>query len=174
LERVDIWLRQIEQEGLMPRYDIVIKKVEPMKVVSVRGVVPKPPDQNLLWRELGAYLARQRIRPKGACLALYHDKEHKDRDWDIEVCQQVTEDLVPASRIKVYSLPGVETMACVIHAGPLVNIVKAYETILKWMDENKYRIVGPSREVYIREAYPDSNQNDPNTMTEIQYPVEKV
>ena len=158
----------------MPIYDIVIKKVEPMKIVSVRGVVPKPPDQNLLWRELGAYLARQRIHPKGACFALYHDEEYKDRDWDIEVCQQVTEDLVPTNRIKVYNLPGIETMACVIHAGPLVKIARAHDAILKWADENKYRIVGPGREVCIRAAYPDGNQNDPNTMTEVQYPVEKV
>ena len=158
----------------MPRYDIVIKKVEPIKVVSIRGVVPKPSDQDLLWRELGAYLARQRIHPKGASFALYHGDDHKDRDWDIEVCQQVAEDLVPTSRIKVYSLPGAETMACVIHAGPLVNIARAYDAILQWLNENQYQIAGPGREVYIRAAYPDGNQNDPNTMTEIQYPVEKM
>lgn len=158
----------------MIRYEIAIKKVEPMKVVSVRGVVPKPPDQVLLWRELGIYLARQHIRPKGACFAVYHDEERKDCDWDIEVCQQVTEDLVPTNRIKVYSLPGIETMASVVHAGPLVNIAKAYEAILKWLKENQYQIAGPCREICIRAAYPDGNQNDPNTMTEVQYPVEKV
>ncbi len=158
----------------MFRYDIVIKKVDPMKVVSVRGVVPQPQDQSMLWRELGAYLARQHIRPQGANFALYHDAEHKDREWDIEVCQQVAEDLPPTSRIKVYSLPAVETMACVVHAGPFVKISAAYNAILKWLDDNQYRIVGPWREVYIREAYPDGNQNDANAMTEIQYPVEKV
>ena len=158
----------------MAKYDVVIKKVEPMKVVSVRGVVPKPPDQNLLWRELGTYLVQQRIHPKGACLALYHGGEHKDDDWDIEVCQQVAEDLVPTSRIKVYSLPGIETMACVIHVGPLVKISAAHDAILKWLDENQYQIAGPCREICIRAAYPDGNQNDSNTMTEIQYPVERI
>lgn len=158
----------------MAKYDVVIKKVEPMKVVSVRGVVPKPPDQNLLWRELGTYLVQQRIHPKGACLALYHGGEPKDDDWDIEVCQQVAEDLVPTSRIKVYSLPGIETMASVIHAGPLLKIGAAYDAIQNWLAENQYQIAGPCREVCIRAAYPDGNQNDPNTMTEIQYPVEKI
>lgn len=159
----------------MPRkYDIVIRKVEPMKVVSVRGVIPKPSDQNLLWRELGAYLAQQRIRPKGASLALYHDEEKKERGWDIEVCQQVSKDLASTHRVKVYSLPGVETMACVIHAGPLLKIDEAYDAILKWLVEHQYQVVGPCREVCIRAAYPDGRQNDPNTVTEIQYPVEKV
>jgi effector-binding domain-containing protein len=171
VERIDICFGPIEQEDFMPNYDIFIKNVEPLKVVSVRGVVPKPPDQNLLWHELGAYLARQRIHPKGASLALYHGKE---RDWDIEVCQQVAEDLAPTNRVNVYSLPGIETMACVIHAGPLVKIGAAHDALLQWLEENHYRIVGPYREVCIRAAYPDGNQNDPNTRAEIQYPVEKV
>jgi DNA-binding transcriptional MerR regulator len=174
LERVETWLRQIEQEDFMSKYDIVIKKVEPMKVVSVRGVVPRPPDQSSLWQELGKYLAQQHVRTSGACFALYHDEEYKDRDWDIEVCEQVSEDLAPTSRVKAYSLPAVETMACVIHAGPFVTIGEAYDAILKWLDENKYHIVGPCREVCIREPRPSFNQNDPETMTEIQYPVEKV
>jgi effector-binding domain-containing protein len=83
----------------------------------------------LLWRELGSYLVRQRIHVKGTCLALYHGGETKDCDWDIEVCQQIDEDLVPTDRIKVYSLPGIETMACVIHAGALVKIGAAYNAI---------------------------------------------
>ena len=158
----------------MPEYDVVIKKIKPMKVASVRGVIPQPSDQSSLWRQLATYLMQQHVRPSGTCFALYHDREYKDRDWDIEVCQQVAEDLVPTSRIKVYSLPGIETMASVIHAGPLAKIGAAYDAIQNWLDENQYQIAGPCREVCIRAAYPEGNQNDPNTMTEIQYPVEKI
>src|SRR5512135_3550362 len=42
LERVECWLRQIEQEDCMSKYDVVIKRVEPIKVASVRGVIPRP------------------------------------------------------------------------------------------------------------------------------------
>ena len=48
LERVELWLKQIEQEGAMSNYDVVIKNVEPIKVVSVRAIVPTPPDQSVL------------------------------------------------------------------------------------------------------------------------------
>jgi effector-binding domain-containing protein len=174
MECAGIWFRQTAQEEFMAKYDIVIKKVEPMRVVSVRAVIPKPPDQSLLWRELGSYLARQRIHPKGTCLALYHGGESGDCDWDIEVCQQIDEELAATDRIKVYSLPGSETMASVIHAGALVKIGAAYDAIQSWLDENQYQIVGPCREVCIRAAYPDGNQNDANAMTEIQYPVKKI
>jgi DNA-binding transcriptional MerR regulator len=174
LERVDIWLRQIEQEDSMSRYDVVIKKAESIKVASIRGVVPTPPEQGPLWGELWAYLKPQHVQPSGPCFTLYHDTEHKDRDWDVEVCEQVAEELAPTQRVKVYRLPAVETMACVVHTGPFATIGQAYDAILKWLDENKYQIVGPGREMVLREPQPENSQNDPGTVVEIQYPVAKV
>jgi effector-binding domain-containing protein len=174
LERVDLWLRQIEQENNMSRYDVVIKKIEPIKVASVRGIVPTPPEQGPLWAELGSYLTQQHVRPSGPCFSLYHDKEYKERDWDIEVCEQIAEDLPATKQVKVHNLPGVETMACVIHTGPFATIGESYNAILKWLDENKYQIVGPCREIVLREPKPENSQNDSDTVVEIQYPVAKA
>jgi len=174
LERVDIWLRQIEQEECMSKYDVVIKKVDPIKVASVRGVVPTPTEQGPLWQELGTYLAQQHVQTVGPCFTLYHDEDHKDRDWDVEVCEQINVELAPAKRIKVHSLPGFDTMACVVHAGAFATIGEAYDAIMKWVDENKYQIVGPCREICLREPQPQNSQNDPGTVVEIQFPVKKA
>jgi effector-binding domain-containing protein len=69
-------------------------------------------------------------------------------------------------------------MACTIHHGPFVTINEAYAAIGKWIDANGYRICGPAREVYLREARRSEavgvSQTDPDTVTEIQFPVEKV
>ncbi len=59
LARVELWLREIEQEDSMSKYDVVIKKIEPINVASVRGVVPTPPDQRTLWDELLGYLIKK-------------------------------------------------------------------------------------------------------------------
>jgi DNA-binding transcriptional MerR regulator len=174
LERVEYRLRQIEQEECMSKYDVVIKKVEPLKVASVRGVIPRPDQQGPLWGELWEYLGPQRVQPSGPCFALYHDEDHKEHDWDVEVCEQVNVDLAPAKRIKVYDLPAVETMACVVHAGPFVTIGEAYDAIAKWIDQHGYQIVGPVRELYLRQPQPEGNQNDPGTVSEIQFPVAKA
>jgi effector-binding domain-containing protein len=171
--RIEARLRQIEQERVMSKYDVVIKKVEALKVASLRGVVPTPPEQGGLWRELEGYLAMQRVRPAGPCFSLYHDDEHKERDWDIEVCEPLGENAPASERVKVYELPPVESMACVVHEGPFVTIQEAYDAIMRWIDENGYRIAGPAREVYLREAKQGS-QTDPETVTEIQFPVEKA
>jgi effector-binding domain-containing protein len=171
LKRVEARLRQIEQEDEMSAYEVVIKDVEALKVASTRGVVPTPPDQGTLWRELGGYLAEQGVRQGGACLSLYHDDEYQERDWDIEACQPVEADVPESERVKARVLPAAK-MACTIHNGPFASIGEAYNAIAKWLDENGYRVVGSPREVYLRMAE-DGSQNDPDTVTEIQFPVEK-
>lgn len=177
LERVEVRLRQIEQEEDMSKYDVVIKKVEPIKVASVRGVVPTPPQQGPLWSELEGYLARQRVRSTAPCFSLYHDDEYKERDWDIEACEPIEADLAETGRVKVRTLPAVETMACTVHHGPFVTLNEAYDAIGKWIDANGYRICGPGREIYVHvteEGHGMVSQTDPHTVTELQFPVEKV
>jgi len=174
LERVERWLRQIEQEDSMSKYDVVIKKIEPTRVASVRGVVPTPPDQRSLWDELMGYLHQKDARMIGPPQAIYHDGESKERDWDIEVCMPIGDKLSPNGNVKVYDLPGFEKMACVVHTGPFATIGEAYDAIAKWIDQNGYQIVGPGRELNLRVPEPIGNQNDPNTVNEIQFPVEKA
>ena len=171
LERVERWLSQIEQGDSMSKYDIVIKKIEPTMMASVRGVVRTPPEQRTLWNELMSYLGQQGTRMIGPPMALYHDNEAKEYDWDIEVCMPITDQLASEGRVNVYALQGVEMAACVVHTGPFATIGEAYDAMAKWISENGYRIVGPARELNLRLPEPIDNQQDPNTVNEIQFPV---
>jgi DNA-binding transcriptional MerR regulator len=40
LEQVEKLLKQIEKEGTMPDYQVVVKKVEPQLVAAMRGILP--------------------------------------------------------------------------------------------------------------------------------------
>lgn len=157
----------------MSKYDVVVKHVDAIRIASVRGVVPTPPEQGSLWGELEQMLARQGIKPVGACLSLYHDEEPKERDWDIEVCEPVAGDVTASRGMNVYELPAAPSMVCAIHHGPFQTLSQAYDALMKWIDENGYHICGPVREVYLRPSDNDS-QTDPNTVTEIQVPVMKA
>lgn len=174
LERIKIRLRQIEQENTMSKYDVVIKKIDAMKIASVRGVVPQPPDQRTLWDELMSHLHQQNARMIGTPMAIYHDPDHRERDWDIEVCMPIADGLQPGENIKVYELPEVENMACVVHEGPFATLFEAYDALAKWIDENGYQIVGPARELNIKMPEKMGDQNDPSTINEVQFPVTKV
>ena len=160
----------------MSKYDVVIKNVEAVKVASIRDVVPTPPDQSGLWGELDGYLATQHVRPNGTCFTLYHDDEYKERDWDLEVCEPIADAVAESPRVKVQTLPAA-TVACTIHNGPFTTLNEAYAAIGKWIDSNGYRICGPSREIYVRvteQGHGKVSQADPNTVTEIQFPVMKA
>lgn len=157
----------------MPTYDVVIKKVEAQLMASVRDVVPTPPDQGSLWGELGAYLGQHKAISTGPCWTIYYDPEYKERDWDVEVCEPLGAPIPGTERIHVRELPGVETIACTIHHGPFVTISQAYGALMQWVQDNGYRIVGPCREVYLQPSA-NGSQTDPDTVTEIQFPVEKA
>lgn len=174
LERVELWLKQIQQEDSMSNYDVVLKKIEAMKVATIRGIVPTPPDQRSLWEELMGYLYQNNIHMNGTPMAIYHDAETKEQGWDIEVAMPISGDAPPNKRVQIYELSSVDKMACVVHAGSFATIGQAYDAIAKWIDINGYQIVGPSRELNLKMPENPEDQNDPNTVNEIQFPVQKV
>jgi len=170
LARVEARLRQIEQEDTMSNYDVVLKTVEPQLVAGVRDTIPAYPQQGHLWRELGAYCEQHKSVSAAPCLTIYYSEEP---NIDAEVCEPLSSPLPSSERVKIHELPGVETMACVVHHGPFTTIGEAYTAIMKWIEANGYRCVGPVREVYLQCAV-EGSQTDPNTVTEIQFPVEKA
>lgn len=172
LERVEARLRQIEQENTpMSTYEVVIKKIEPMPIASVRDIIPAYPQQGHLWHELETYLQSVNVTPVGACFTLYHADEP---EIDSEVCEPVSGPIAVAGRVQSRQLSGVPMAACVVHHGPFVTIGEAYQAVLKWIETNGYRVNGPCREVYLRVPDQPGSQTDPKTVTEIQFPVEKV
>jgi len=172
LVRVEALLRQIEQEGVMPTQEVVIKRVEPLRVAALRDIIPTFDAQGSLWQELGAFLAQSQIRPAGPCLTLYHDTEYREQDVEVEVCEPVEADLAQHGRIAVRDLPAIETAASMIMEGSYDSFQQAYSTLLTWIETNGYQIVGPNREVYLTGA---EHTPDPAAwVTEIQFPVFKA
>jgi len=172
LARIEARLSQIEQEDQVSSQEIIIKKLEPQLVASVRGRMPNPWEQKALWEELEAYLAQSGVHPSGACLTIYHDPEYRESDFDMEVCEPIDANLQENPRVKVYTLPGHESMACILHAGSYENFSTTYRTILAWIEANGFRITGPNREVYLHNV--DHTNNPAEYLTEVQFPVQKA
>jgi DNA-binding transcriptional MerR regulator len=173
LQRVAARLRQIEMEAKMPTYDVVVKKVENLNVAAIRAVVPTYKDQGPLWGELYSTLGPQPAQFAGPCISVYYDEGYQERDVDVEVCQPVRGAIALAGRITARELPGA-TMAAVIHHGPYATIGEAYNALTRWIEGNGYRVVGPAREVNLQPPAQAGQQTDANTVTEIQFPVEKA
>jgi DNA-binding transcriptional MerR regulator len=170
LARVEARLEMIEKEHNMPNYDVIIKKVDPISVASVRDTIPSYPEQGPLWDELELFLAYHQIEPEGPCFSIYYSDEP---DVDTQVCEPVSNPFMEDQRVKQEVLDGVNMMATVVHNGPFITIGEAYQALIKWIDANGFRIDGPAREIYLHPAV-NGSQTDPATVTEIQFPVEKI
>jgi len=180
LARVEAHLQQIEKEGSVPIYDIVVKSVAPQIIVSGREIIPSTEEVNSRCEALGIkvyqLIERMGIKITGPMYTIYHDVEAytgQDQDIDIEMGVSVdssTQDVhFPAdSGITVRELPVVEMAACLIHTGAYEGLWQAYASMLTWIERNGYQRCGSFRFIYLRTP-PDSR--DP--VTEVQFPVEK-
>jgi DNA-binding transcriptional MerR regulator len=143
LARVEARLKQIELEGKMPSYDVVIKKVLPQKVASVRGVIPGYGPElsgsvfDGLFDEVYAYVYRHGAKA-GYATAIYHDDQGRGQDVEVEATAAIEGAIPESERVKVYEFPTVEKMASVVHHGPFATLNQAYQAIMEWTERNGY------------------------------------
>lgn len=168
LERVEARLQMIEQSNQPGDYEVVVKPVSAIQVVSVRDIVPSYHDVGLLWNRLAAALDAHKLRPVGPWLTLCYAPEP---ETDLEVCAPMDSTALQASGISFHELPAVETMACTIHQGPFTGLAAGFAALLTWVHANNCQIAGPDREIYLR--LPERNQigSDTSAITELQMPV---
>jgi effector-binding domain-containing protein len=173
LVRVEARLRQIEMEASVLKYDVVIKKLEPVKVASVRRIIENPQAVGKLFDEIFTYLGKKGVRPIGPPYGIWHDPDYREKDLDAEVAVPVAQSFPAGDGIQPGELPPVPVAACVIHPGPYENFSQAYTALIGWVNTNGYHVAGPYREIYLRG--PGPQPVDPSTyVTEIQVPVEKA
>ena len=167
LARVEARLRQIEREGKMPDYEVVIKEVEPQWVASVRERLPAYSGIGRLFGELYAYLGPMGAAGVGA--SRWHDGEYRETEVDGEAVVFLQRSVPASDRVKVYELPPC-TMASTVHRGSYRTIGQTHAALMKWIEANGYRFAGPDREIYLQGG---GEQDNESYVTEIQLPVEK-
>jgi DNA-binding transcriptional MerR regulator len=163
LARVAARLRQIEQEGTMSDYDVVLKEVEPQLVAGIRAVIPNYAAIGSLFDELYASLGRHGAG--GLAVGIDHNDEYKERDPEMEAVVYLAAPVPEGGRVRVYTLSG-GTVASTIHRGPWEGMTQAYTALMVWLETSGYAPCGPSRELYLHQAEPPDVH-----VTEIQIPV---
>jgi predicted transcriptional regulator YdeE len=169
LQRVEARLRQIEREGELPRYEVVIKSVPARRVAGLRDWIPDYEHIGSLFAELDAYVQARclAVGTTSPRIAVYYEVQEGDQGIDAEAALPVS----GVARIKppllVHDLAAVEAMACVVHPGEYDSLGEAYAAAMVWIEENGYRVAGPSREVYL----PEPEQG--RSIVDVQFPVER-
>jgi effector-binding domain-containing protein len=173
LIRVEEWLKQVEKEGKMPVYEIILKKIPAQKVVAIRAILPGGyGETGKLFDKLMPFVFQSGAQMIGPPIEIIYDQEFKEKDVDVEVAVPV-ENVVPVKgEFKSYELADYENMSSTIHKGSYDTVSAAYAALMKWIEANGYQIAGPSREIYFTDPHSDTPPSE--YITEIQIPVVKA
>lgn len=173
LLRIESRLRQIEMENKMPNYDVLIKTVPAMLVASRRVTIPTndqvPNYLGPAFNQAYDTVRKQGAKDTGPCFALWHSPADVYENEDAEAVVPIDRQIKGTDQVKVYELPPTQ-VASVVHQGNFEDFTQGHAALLEWIDANGYKIIGPYREIYIKH---DKSRLS-NSMTEIQFPVEKA
>jgi DNA-binding transcriptional MerR regulator len=170
LSRVEARLRQIETEGRVGDYDVVVKPLEPQHVALVDTTAPAFGNATLgpifdrLFGELHGELDRVGVAAAGPHIALYEPSEDPATPITVMYAVPIDADVVTSDRVQVVDLPAVDRAAVTVHRGSMARIEDGYRALMRWADETGEQIDGFSREIYLDMA------GDPETwVTELQF-----
>ena len=162
----------VRKERNIMVFDIELQKLPAIKVLSLRGIIPRYRDEGILWEKLGQYIGEKQIPISGGGYSTFFDEEYQEIDPDVEIAVPV--DTLGESEgefiYKEYS--EIPQAATVRFAGPFDGgYDAACEKLANWMEEQGYVFTGHLRGHVIVSPHEDSNPD--NWLTELQVPVQK-
>jgi predicted transcriptional regulator YdeE/DNA-binding transcriptional MerR regulator len=182
LARVEIRLRQLEQEGSPPAIDIAIKEIPAQTVLTARAVAANDealiPARQSLKQLLQEHLTRARISPIGPWFTVIDDLPYDESNLEVELAIEINPKAGlrsgdwGISPVQLKAFEAVPNMASIIYSGDYASIIRAYTNLYAWTQRHGYTIAGSCREIYL----PDSGFNtmpEPfeTAFTEVQCPV---
>lgn len=172
LDRIAQHLIDIEQENVMPGYEVTLKSVAPQLVAACRVRVPTndmvPAVLGEAYDATYAHIQAQGATALDPCLALWHTSADTYEDEDTEAVVPIDRAIAASDRVQVYELPGGD-VASATHNGKFDAFTKLHPAVLRWIDANGFEITGPSREIYH-----NVDRAGAGSVVEVQYPVAKA
>jgi DNA-binding transcriptional MerR regulator len=178
LRHIESRLQQIDEQGALRDYDVVIKSAPQQPYLSVRRTYAGIGDVVAMLREVSrAATARIPESARDALIVVAHS-DFDDEDLDLEIGfglkQERTKPLALPGGLEmtVNELPAVECLATLVRSGPLHQSHIAFGALGVWMEANSFQIAGTSREVFLQPPFQRPDQED--VVMEIQFPVTKL
>ena len=172
LQRLMQMSNTIQKESNIMVYEVELKTLPAVKVLSLRGVIPQYKDEGLLWEKLGGFIAQNGVEFAGGGYSTYFDEEYKEENPDVEIAIPVTA-LKTSQRDFIYQeYPEIPLAATVRFSGPHDGgYDAASEKLAAWLEQNDYVFAGNLRGQALVTPADDPNQD--NWLTELQLPVAK-
>jgi DNA-binding transcriptional MerR regulator len=176
LRHIESRLTQIEQQGSLGDYDVVVKSSPATPVLSTRALYLSFDEVIAALREIAhavrvqvAATARENMVVVAHC---DFDDENLDLEIGVTLNRAVNKPvrLPSGAQLALTELPASATLATIVRTGPLYQSHLAFGKLGVWMEANRYEIAGPCREIFL--DMPFQAPGDP--AVEIQFPVTKA
>lgn len=166
-------ITHIENSEIDKHYNVTIKAIPAIKVISLRRKMNDYFDEGLLWQELLDFVRREHIeydRGSRNNVAILYDSEHMDTDIDTEVCLVVRKLGKSREGFVFRELEPLEHVACMMVYGPYENLAGAYQSFVNWLSRNQeYSMGATARQITIIDHRETDNPEE--YLTEIQLPL---
>jgi len=169
-------LQQIHAEGIMEDYDVVVKSILSMSILTTRTLLPDPSGYREIMIEMMHTLPQQvGSNQTKHMIVISHSDSYKTKSIDAEIGYIVTNScaneitLPSGTQLKKRLLPEENMVATVTRVGRSYLGSGCYHALGQWIEANDYQIVGSGREVFLQ-LWPDG---DEEMVTEIQLPINK-
>ena len=155
------------------KYQVIVKEIPATIVYYAEARLQRIEDKMQFIPEVGAECMK--LNPDLKCaeppyeFCEYMDEEFKEEDVMIRHYEAVTEFGRENDRIKFKELPAAKVLS-IFHKGPYEQLGEAYAFIMKYAEENGYKVAGRARESYIDGIWNKESPED--WLTEIQLPIE--
>jgi len=176
LRHVESRLQQIDEQGVLKDYDVVIKSAAPQPFLALRATFPRIEDVMATLRDVERAVTARVPAPARDHMTVVAHSDFDDEDLDLEIGFGLTREvkravvLADCREMTTRELPAVETLATLVRKGPLDQSHLAFGALGVWMEANSYQVAGPCREVFLDTfRAPDSD-----LVMEIQFPVVKA
>ncbi|MBA9088083.1 DNA-binding transcriptional MerR regulator [Fontibacillus solani] len=173
LKKIETALHDLTERKTWVHYDVSLKSIPSLQVLSLRKIIPDYFSEELLWKELTRFIEEEglNISQNSSSFAIYHDDEYKEANVDVEVCVVVNQSGISKDGFTFRQTEKVDTMAYTWVYGPFENIASGYLSFAHWLQQhNQYRMKGGNRQICHRGPW--NEENPDRYLTEIQIPVE--
>ncbi|HEY1383202.1 MAG TPA: MerR family transcriptional regulator [Dongiaceae bacterium] len=178
LRQIESRLVQIEQQGSLGDYDVVLKSAPALPILSTRAIYPTFDDAVVAVREVVRTVRTQVAAAARENIVVIAHCDFDDQDLDLQIGVTLTRAVNKPVRLPsntemtLMELPASDCLATVVRSGPLYQSHLAFGKLGVWMEANDYRIAGPCREVFLDMPFQPPSQENPTV--EIQFPVTKA
>jgi DNA-binding transcriptional MerR regulator len=177
LRHIESRLRQIEEQGAMADYDVVVKRVPAQPYLAVRSEFAGMQGAVAMLKTVLTATRQIPAEARGPLIVVAHsdfDDERLDLEIGIGLAEERKTRITLPDRLemKPTELPAIEMSAAIVRGGPTYQAHLAFGALGVWMEANGFTVAGPCREVFLEPPFQPPDEE--HSVIEVQFPVAKA